>query len=226
MILLDEQLSAVLNRYDDTEIIKSTRISIPLFPKANIILDFKKYPQKPKILLPHRMEKAVKDISVYLPAYRNWDKNDPLEFVSLLTAVQQTIETLAGQVVHLSEQIVKSICFLAKSANPNEMFCTLRLTNGCFQEFVLAPGLAASNRSAVFSPNKIGRDPTLAASCHSHPSGNNFPSQADMKIFARYRVNMILGAPFRTINLAVYNSQGDRVPILIHAFDPFWNEIS
>lgn len=223
MIELDEQLAKIMEYYPNSEIVTPTQISIPLFPKARVILNFKNYPKKPKIELPKMLKKSLSDISIYIPPYRNWNKTEPLDFVSLLTAIQQTVETLAGQLVHLSDQSIQDISYLARSASPQEMFCTLRLKNGCLQDFLLSPGLATTNRSAVFTPNRIGRDISLVASCHSHPSGNPIPSQADLRTFSKFRINMIIGSPFTINSLRAYNSRGDPVPVKIHTFDPFWD---
>ncbi len=88
------------------------------------------------------------------------------------------------------------------------MFCFLRLINGVLSEYVLAPQTHKGGSNVFFSSHDIDTDKTLVASCHSHPSGNYHPSEADLRTFRRKPINLILGNPFRITSMGVYDARG------------------
>jgi len=58
-------------------------------------------------------------------------------------------------------------------------------------------------------------DFSLVGTVHSHPSGDNSPSDVDLNYFFG-RILMIVGYPYEGAGcVAVYDSNGDRVPLQV-----------
>ena len=219
MLTKKTQVDKILEMFPETMIIDSNKLKIPLFPKASLTINLNRYPRRPKLTLPKKIQRVLGDYEAFIPPFRHWDKLNPPLMPLIITALKYSIEMVAGLKVHLLDKTIKDICYMAKSSYPKEMFCILRIINGVLAEFVIAPGSEASEISAVFYPNRLGHDNTLIASCHSHPSKNNKPSSNDLLTFRKFSVNIIVGAPYNVSSLGVYNLQGHPIPFEIHAFD-------
>ena len=221
MLTKETQIEKILEKYPETMIIDSNSLKIQLFPKAPLTINLNRYPKKPKLTLPKKIQRVLGDYDAFIPSFRHWDKLDPPLMPLIITALKYSIEMIAGLKVHLLDKTIKDICYMAKSSYPKEMFCILRIINGVLAEFVIAPGSESSEISAVFFPNRLGHDNTLIASCHSHPSKNIKASAADLLTFRKFSVNIIVGTPYNISSLGVYNLQGQPIPFEVHAFDLF-----
>ena len=221
MLTKEIQIEKILENYPETIIIDSNKLKIPLFPKASLTINLNRYPKKPKMTLPKKIQRVLGDHEAFIPSFRHWDKLNPSLIHLIITALKYSIEMVAGLKVHLLDKTIKDICYMAKSSYPKEMFCILRIINGVLAEFVIAPGSEASEISAIYYPTRLGHDNTLIASCHSHPSKNVKASASDLHTFRKFSVNIIIGAPYNVSNLGVYNLQGQPIPFEIHAFDIF-----
>ena len=216
MIGLDDQLREIQELFPRSYELANKKIEVPLFPEASLIVDFSRYPKKPKFTLPKQIARILGDLESFMPALNRWDKKNPPNLAPQIQYLKMSMETIAGVKVHLSEKILKDIGFIAQGAHPHEMFCLLRLTNGQIDEYVVAPGMEASETTAVFFPHRLGRDVTLVSTCHSHPSGNCRPSAADLQTFRQKPVNIISGYPYNVNNLGVYNMLGEPIPFEVH----------
>ena len=214
-----DQIHDILENFPTAVEITARKIQIQLFPTADLIVDLSKYPKKPKLKLPKPLEKVLGDIQMYIPGLLRWDKSNPMRIVSVIHYIKASIETISGIKVHLSDELFSNVCKFAQDALPNEMFCVLRLVNGILYEYVMAPGMESDETTAVFFLNRIGRDKTLIASCHSHPNGGTRPSQADLVTFRKKPVNIILGKPFNVSRVGVYNQLGESIPFELNIVD-------
>lgn len=215
------QIDKILEDYPDTIMIDSNNLKILLFPKAPLTINLNRYPKKPKLTLPKKIQRILGDIETYIPSFRHWDNSNPLLISLIITALKYSIEMVAGLKVHFIDKSIKDICYLARSSYPKETFCLLRIINGVLAEFIIAPGSEASETSTIFYPQRLGQDHTIIASYHSHPSKNIKPSSTDLQTFRKYSVNIIIGAPYNVSSLGAYNLQGHPIPFEIHAFDLF-----
>ena len=221
MLTKKSQIDKILELYPETMMIDSNNLKIPIFPKASLSINLNKYPKKPKLTLPKKIQRILVDSETYIPTFRHWDKTNPPLISIIITALKYSIEMVAGIKVHFLDKIVKDISYMARTSFPKETFCLLRIINGVLAEYVIAPGSESSVISAIFFPTRLGHDHTLIASCHSHPTSNNRPSRADLHTFRKFPVNIIIGAPYNFSTLGVYNLQGEQIPFEIHAFDLF-----
>ena len=122
--------------------------------------------------------------------------------------------------VELSSETAKAILGLARDVAPKEFssFIAGRLEKGVLRlDGLLYQPYTASEDSAwvhVDLPLTSGAKATV----HSHPSGGNRPSRADLHFFAKHGlVNFIAAAPFAPDGLACYDTQGRRLPYRIVA---------
>ncbi len=214
---LKSQFAEILAFFPNSRTIDDHMVEIPLFPEASITLSCKKYPKKPKIKIPKNAKKILGDIESFIPSLRYWDQSKPASLKNILFYIQAAGETLTGHLVHISEKIIEDISHIAKAAAPKEMFCLLRMVNGILHEYVMAPGMEASELTAVFFPNRLNQDSTLVASCHSHPSGNTHPSEADLQTFKKKPINIIIGAPYDITHLGVYNHRGELIQFQLNS---------
>ena len=221
MLKKENQIENILENYPDTIIIDSNNLKIQLFPKAPLTINLNRYPKKPKLTLPKKIQRVLGDAETFIPAFRHWDKIDPPMISKIITTLKFSIEMVAGIKVHFLDKLINDICYMARSAYPKEIFCLLRVINGVIAEFVIAPGSESSEISTIFFPQRLGHDNSIVATCHSHPTKNNKPSAPDLHTFRKYSVNVIIGAPYNVSSLGVYNLQGHPIPFEIHAFDLF-----
>lgn len=100
----------------------------------------------------------------------------------------------------------------AKNSYPNEFICFLGGDSKKEEitEFVFLPNETDEN-SASINTQVIPFDDTIVGSLHSHPNSTNTPSYADKKLFAKYKINLILGYPFLIENIGAYDEKIDKI---------------
>ena len=126
-----------------------------------------------------------------------------------------------GATVHIPSNILDAIYAGAKELYPRESFLLLRgkKSKGVISitDLVLAPFAVHGEGFAHFNPYMFSGDYTLVGTVHSHPSGNNSPSDTDLNYFFG-RILMIVGYPYEGKGCVVaYDSNGDKVPIEVTA---------
>lgn len=102
----------------------------------------------------------------------------------------------------------------AKNTYPNEFVCFLGGDNKKEEiiEFVFLPN-ESDTHSASINTQVIPFDDTIVGSLHSHPNSTNNPSNADKKLFSKYKINLILGYPFLIENIGIYDEKINRIQI-------------
>ncbi len=114
--------------------------------------------------------------------------------------------------------VLKAIQSLAEDNHPNEVVVLLRgkRQDGGYvvTEYLIPPFGVGSRGSASFPAHMLPMDFTIIGTAHSHPSGSVTPSTGDFHNFYG-RLMMILGPPYNSANIAVYNKQGDQLPVQI-----------
>ncbi|MCK5347674.1 MAG: Mov34/MPN/PAD-1 family protein, partial [Candidatus Heimdallarchaeota archaeon] len=168
-----------------------------------------------KINLPKKITKSIPDIELFIPTLRNWNKSAPPQIAEIIQAIMHTLESITGKTVHISRLLFDELMQIAKDNHPQETYCVLRLKNGLLCEYILSPQTVSSEKSAIFFPHRIGRDRSIIASFHTHPSGVFTPSRPDLKSFRLNPVNVIMGSPYNSNSIGVYDSLGDRLDFKI-----------
>jgi len=127
----------------------------------------------------------------------------------------------ASLTVHIPSNILDAIYAGAKELYPRESFLLLRgkKNKGTISvtDLVLAPFAAHEEGAVHFNPYMFAGDFSIVGTVHSHPSGNNSPSDTDLNYFFG-RILMIVGYPYEGKScIAAYDSNGDKVPIEVTA---------
>ena len=121
-----------------------------------------------------------------------------------------------GVEITISRRVVEMIKENAKVAYPNEFGALL---HGYPHISSLEPIVdsARGRRSFMFSmwDRFSGKALVADGMVHSHPSGVARPSRADLYMFGKFRVNLIIGYPFTDDSIAAYDSMGNRIDFKI-----------
>lgn len=130
----------------------------------------------------------------------------------------------SSTVVQLPREILEAIYAGAKQLYPRESFLMLRgkKKKGVIRvsDLLLAPFAVHGHGFAHFNPYMFSGDYSLIGTVHSHPSGNINPSHVDLNYFFG-RILMIVGYPFEGEGcIAVYGSNGQKLPLQITDEDP------
>jgi proteasome lid subunit RPN8/RPN11 len=123
----------------------------------------------------------------------------------------------APTVVQVPSNILEAIYQGAKELYPRESFLLLRgkKSKGVISvtDLVLAPFAIHGEGQVHFNSFMFNGDLSLVGTVHSHPSGNNSPSDTDLNYFFG-RVLLIVGYPYEGKDcIAAYDSNGDKLPI-------------
>ena len=127
----------------------------------------------------------------------------------------------AALTVHIPSNILDAVYAGAKELYPRESFLLLRGKKNksiiSITDLVLAPFAAHEEGAVHFNPYMFAGDFSIVGTVHSHPSGNNSPSDTDLNYFFG-RILMIVGYPYEGKScIAAYDSNGDNVPIEVTA---------
>lgn len=116
--------------------------------------------------------------------------------------------------IHISDSVIESLISFAKNVHPKEFSCLLEgkwasselfITGLVYQHFV-----SSSSESILFDSRPLISN--VIGSAHSHPSNNNSPSSADRHSWSKEGgVHIIICAPYKKSNVAVYDSHSRRL---------------
>ncbi len=200
----------ILREYPDSRILQEGKIDMAVFPKQSIEIDFSKFPNQPKFRLSKALERFVPDVQRLSPKLRDWDAQSPPNLLQIILAIERSLEMVAGVHVYIDEELMYNLLEIAQN-EPAEVLFLLQMSEGLITDYLMAPGLAASEVSAVFYSSRVKSDASIIGSIHSHPRGHPFPSQADLQTFRQKPINIIIGAGFSLLNTKAYNMKGEPI---------------
>ena len=115
--------------------------------------------------------------------------------------------------MRISKKALDFLLEASKGAYPNEFIGLLVAKNDVIEEVYVIPGSKFEAFSSSIPLTMVPVDMSIVGSVHSHPSpGVPSPSRADLNFFSRHgRIHIIVGYPFNTDTIAVFNSRGERI---------------
>ncbi|HEX9907304.1 MAG TPA: Mov34/MPN/PAD-1 family protein [Thermoplasmata archaeon] len=112
----------------------------------------------------------------------------------------------------IRRKTLKMIMEASKSSYPNEFAGFLSAEKGVINELVLIPGTLSGERSALFKMHMLPVDFRVVGTVHSHPSGECYPSGADLDLFRKYGwIHIIVCEPYDDDSWACFNGRGEEV---------------
>jgi proteasome lid subunit RPN8/RPN11 len=113
--------------------------------------------------------------------------------------------------IQIPRSVLELILHAARSAYPNEFGAMIRGEGNKIKEVLLLPGTVQGRKFASFRMNMLPVDSRAIGVVHSHPSGSNRPSPADVRMFGKVgNVNLIVKYPAGSVaDVAGYDSNGD-----------------
>jgi len=82
--------------------------------------------------------------------------------------------------------------------------------------YVVVPLFYQTENAVSYRTDLLPLGFKIAGSIHSHPSGSNRPSNADLHSFIKFgSIHLIVGYPFSKENIACYDAYGKRVNLNI-----------
>jgi proteasome lid subunit RPN8/RPN11 len=114
-----------------------------------------------------------------------------------------------GAIRAIKEDALRLMLASGKGALPNEFAGVLRAYDGIITEVMVLPGTEQGARAALFKFTMLPADRSVVGTVHSHPSGNYWPSGADLELFDRFgTVHIICGYPFNLHAWQAYDGRG------------------
>jgi proteasome lid subunit RPN8/RPN11 len=114
-----------------------------------------------------------------------------------------------GAVRAIRKDALTLILESAMGAMPNEFAGVLRAYDGVVTEVMVLPGTEQGARAALFHFYMLPADRSVVGTVHSHPSGNYWPSGADLELFDRFgSVHIIVGYPYNLHSWQAYDGRG------------------
>ena len=145
--------------------------------------------------------------------------------MSFSTSIKQALQKLFSLTpptfseIVLHRDVAESMCDFAKTTHPKEFVAVisgkirnnqLHISDLYYKEFL------SSRSSASFSSFMPGAENGIGT-VHSHPSGNNHPSSADLRFFNKKGfVHFIIGNPYTQATIACYDYHGNPLSFMIN----------
>ena len=117
--------------------------------------------------------------------------------------------------MHFKKELLEALCDAAKHVYPEEFLALLSVKQdkGLVEEFVVVPATFGKNFSS-FRLDLLPFDARIVGTAHSHPSHNANPSMADLRVFSRGRVNLIIAWPFDFKSIKCFDNFGKEIEIM------------
>ena len=212
MELIEEQYSKIIKSYPDAKVIDDLiyQIKIPLINNVFLEINYKKFPNKPKVIMVKSDGTEFKDLDNFIPSLKKWKKKNAPSITILIDEVFRFVKNMEINEIIIKEELLSGIMALCKEQHPREILGLLRLEGDIVSEFILPPGALTSTTSGIFFPNRLPLDPSLQGTVHSHPSGNPNPSLTDINdIFSKKRFHFIVAYPYNNLNcVKCFGSKG------------------
>lgn len=120
--------------------------------------------------------------------------------------------------VSIDKSLMESMLHIARVQHPYEVTLLLRgkVRNDevLIEEFLFPPFASAGRNFAQFPSRMLPIDFSIVGTAHSHPTGVLKPSTVDLNNFYS-RIMMILAYPYIMERAGVYNSNGERLPLIV-----------
>ncbi|RLG99664.1 peptidase [Candidatus Bathyarchaeota archaeon] len=118
--------------------------------------------------------------------------------------------------VKIKESLLKVVLENASLMHPREILFMLRGEKKGdtihISDLIIPPLATYGHGFATFSLSALPIDFSIVGTAHSHPSGNIKPSIGDLNQ-AIGKIIMIVGFPYTSRNVAVYDREGNRVEL-------------
>jgi len=120
--------------------------------------------------------------------------------------------------VKIKESLLKVVLENASLMHPREILFMLRGEKKGdtihISDLIIPPFATYGHGFTTFSLSALPIDFSIVGTAHSHPSGNVKPSIGDLNQ-AIGKIIMIVGFPYTSRNVAVYDREGNRVELEI-----------
>jgi len=117
----------------------------------------------------------------------------------------------------IKKAMIEFIIEASKDSYPNEFYAKLLQKNGVITEFSIIRTIQGRTHAIPFTymePPDIFIE--AAGTVHSHPSGNNHPSGADLEFFAKSgTTHIIIGYPYNEYTWQAYNGAGETIELQV-----------
>lgn len=144
--------------------------------------------------------------------------------MSVLKRITNYFRPATRYPIGITESTLKTISESAKSSHPNEFLSFLTGKEASefedidqdegyvINDFYIIPGTESNPSSASVSSINIPVTPNILGTLHTHPSGSQEPSNADLNMFRSKQVNIIMGYPYTLNSWTAYSSAGEPLP--------------
>ena len=115
----------------------------------------------------------------------------------------------------IKKSLIEFIIEASKDTFPNEFYAKLLQKNGVISEFSIIRTISGRTHAIPFTymepPDVFFQ---TAGTVHSHPSGNNLPSGADLEFFSKMgNTHIIIGYPYTETTWQAYNWAGEPIEL-------------
>ncbi len=119
-----------------------------------------------------------------------------------------------AHITGIRKRTLRMIMAASRSQYPEEFGAMLRAEEGVIGELMLLPGTVSGQSHAIFQFHNLPIDFTVVGTVHSHPSGDCYPSDADLALFRKYGwVHIISAMPFDMQSWAAFDGTGEPVEL-------------
>ncbi|MFO8020184.1 MAG: Mov34/MPN/PAD-1 family protein [Promethearchaeia archaeon] len=198
---IEKQYQDVIEQFPSIQLIdnKIYHFRLPLLNQVSLEVNFESYPRKPDIVLVKPSGEQYDKIQNQVPTLKRWKRRDPGNIAEVIQEILMIIESMKSEEIMIKKELMNGLFALCQEQHPNEILGFLRVEGGVVSEFILPPGASTNERSGIFSPRRMGIDHSIRGSVHSHPTGNPFPSQADLRgVFRKKEFNFIIASPYNS----------------------------
>ncbi|MBI4210513.1 MAG: Mov34/MPN/PAD-1 family protein [Candidatus Diapherotrites archaeon] len=115
----------------------------------------------------------------------------------------------------IKRQVLESIIMAAKNVYPLEFFSMLGGRNKVIEELVVVPATYGESFSS-YRLDLVPFDSSIIGTVHSHPSEENYPSDADLESFSKFgEVHLIIGHPYNFNTVRAFDNKGRHVTLRV-----------
>jgi hypothetical protein len=197
-------------------------LQIPLTEDVYLSINFKKYPNPPKVILVKKNGKIFK-LSTILSHLRDWDENGPYPIVNVIDEVFLLIESIMNRLIPFTESCFQGLIQMCKEQHPNKVQGVLSVDKGKVSELIIPAIKCAETESRINYVNfqsmcVLPFDLSYEGTFISRPDGDLSKNPRLNQIFRRKRFTMLMAYPYdKPENIKLYDRDGKELKYVIYS---------
>jgi hypothetical protein len=221
---LEEIANTVIRKYPQASKFKNReyKLHIPLTEEVYISINYKKYPNPPKVKLVKNNGRTF-NLTNILSHLRDWDISHPFAIVDVINEIFLVIESILNRVIPFTETCFQGLIEMAKDHHPRKVQGLLSVKKGKVSELIIPVIKCAEPGNRINYVNftsfcRLPFDFSYEGTFISRPDGDLTRNEMFNVVMRKRRFTMLLAYPYdNPENVRLVDRDGKELKYVVYS---------